>query len=55
MLMPAQLSTFFEKAVSYKAQADNKEKVENKIKNKVFDDEIESYIYDLGAKKYQPI
>ena len=46
-----QLSTFFEKAVSYKAQADNKEKVENKIKNKVFDDEIESYIYDLSAEK----
>ena len=46
-----QLSTFFEKAVSYKAQADNIEKVENKIKTKIFDDEVESYIYDLSAEK----
>lgn len=46
-----QLSIFFEKAVSYKTKLDNIQKVEDKIKTKIFDDEVESYIYDLSAEK----
>ena len=46
-----QLSIFFEKAVSYKQQAENQTRIEEKIARKVFDDEVESYIYDLSAEK----
>lgn len=46
-----QLSIFFEKAVSYKQQAENQTRIDEKITRKVFDDEIESYIYDLSAEK----
>lgn len=42
-----QLSTFFEKAVEYRNQAENQERIEAKIKSRQFDDEIESYIYNL--------
>ena len=46
-----QLSIFFEKAVSYKQQAENQTRIDEKITRKVFDDEVESYIYDLSAEK----
>lgn len=46
-----QLSVFFEKAVSYKQKAENQTRIDEKISRKVFDDEVESYIYDLSAEK----
>ena len=46
-----QLSIFFEKAVSYKKNSENKARIDEKITRGVFDDEIESYIYDLSAEK----
>lgn len=46
-----QLSNFFEKAVLYKQTAENKTRIGEKITRKVFDDEIESYIYDLSAQE----
>ena len=46
-----QLSIFFEKEVSYKQRAENQTCIDEKITRKVFDDEIEIYIYDLSAEK----
>lgn len=46
-----QLSSFFEKAVAYKQQTENQTRVNEKITRKFFDDEVESYIYDLSAEK----
>lgn len=46
-----QLSFYFEKAVSYKQAAENKVRIDEKIAQKIFDDEIEGYIYDLSAEK----
>ncbi len=46
-----QLSFFFEKAVSYHEKAENRERVEQKITNGEYDEEVESYIYDLDSKK----
>ena len=52
-----QLLNYFEKAVKYNSQAENKQRIEDKIKCNVFDDEIENYIYNLSsddmAKKLQ--
>jgi hypothetical protein len=42
-----QLSNFFEKAVTYRTQAENQERIDTKIKSGQFDDEIENYIYNL--------
>lgn len=46
-----QLSFFFEKAVSYHEKAENRERVEQKITNGEYNEEVESYIYDLDSKK----
>lgn len=46
-----QMTIFFEKAVSYKQTAESQTRIEEKIIRKVFDDEIESYIYNLSAEK----
>lgn len=46
-----QLEFFFRKSVQYHAQQENKDRVERKIRTKVFDAEIESYIYNLSADK----
>lgn len=46
-----QLSIFFEKAVSYISQEENKIRVEQKIKDKIFDEEVEGFIYNLNAEK----
>lgn len=47
----SQLSTFFEKAVAYQQQEDNRERVEGKIRQGKFDEEVENHIYDLTAEK----
>lgn len=46
-----QLSTFFEKAVEFRAQSENQERIDEKIQRKIFDDDVESYIFDLSAEK----
>ena len=46
-----QLFSFFEKSVAYKQATDNQARISDKIANKKFDDEVESYIYDLTADK----
>lgn len=46
-----QLYNFFEKAIEYIKQADNQERINNKIRNRQFDDEIESYIYNLSGEE----
>lgn len=46
-----QLSIFFEKAVSFRAQSENQERIDEKIRHKIFDGDVESYIYDLSAEK----
>lgn len=44
-----QLLNYFEKAVKYNSISENKQRVEEKIKRKTFDDEVENYIYNLSA------
>lgn len=44
-----QLASFFEKAVQYHAQAENRERVERKIQDKTYDLDVENYIYDMSA------
>lgn len=46
-----QLSIFFEKAVAFRAQAENQERIDKKIQHKAFDGDVESYVYDLSAEK----
>lgn len=46
-----QLSAFFEKALSYHQQGENQERIEFKIRNHEFDEEVESHLYDLTAEK----
>lgn len=47
----SQLSVFFEKTVAYKQVAENQERINEKISRKIFDDEVEGFIYDLSAEK----
>ena len=47
----SQLSAFFEKAVSYHEKDENRERVEQKIANGEYDEEVENYIYDLDSNK----
>ena len=45
-----QLASFFEKAVQYHAQAENKERVEKKIQSRIYDSDVENYIYDMNSE-----
>lgn len=45
----AQLSNFFEKSVEYHSKEENKQRIEQKIKSKIYDNDVESYIYDSDA------
>lgn len=45
-----QLSNYFEKSVIYKAQAENQERIDMRIKTNIFDDEIENYIFNLSSE-----
>ena len=47
----AQLSVFFEKVVSFKQSEKNQEHIAQKMADKIFDEEIDSYLYDLSAEK----
>ncbi len=46
-----QLLKFFNKAVEYKNNAENKERIQSKIKGKQFDEEVEGYIYSLSSEE----
>lgn len=46
-----QLSSYFEKAVEYNLQAENRERIEDKIRRKVYDDEVDNYIYNLSGEE----
>lgn len=46
----AQLSVFFEKSVAYHAQTENVEKVKEKIRQEIYDTDVESYIYDMSGE-----
>ena len=45
------MSNFFEKSVEYHNQTNRQEEVEKKIRQRVFDADVESYIYDMPAEK----
>lgn len=46
-----QLKKFFEKAVEYNSNAENQARVDMKILNRQFDDEVENYIYNLSNEE----
>lgn len=46
-----QLSSFFEKAIAYQQQEERHKRVEEKIQQGSFDEEVENYIYCLTAEK----
>lgn len=46
-----QLSTFFERAVAYKKSAENQIRIDKKMASKIFDDEVEGYLYELTEEK----
>ena len=47
----SQLAAFFEKAVAYHEQANNRERVEQKIADGKYDVEVENYVYELDSRK----
>ncbi len=46
-----QLSVFFEKSVEYEKRAENKERINAKISSGQYDEEIESYLYNLSSEE----
>ena len=46
-----QLSSFFEKAVQYQTNAENKKRTEQKIRERVYDTDVENYIYDMSPDR----
>ena len=46
-----QLSSFLEKSVAYHAQAGRVEQISRKINSHIFDEDVESYIYDMNAEQ----
>ena len=47
----SQLSSFFEKSVEFHAQAENRERIEQKIRSRRYDDDVENYIYDMNPER----
>lgn len=47
----AQLSAFFEKSVEYHSREENEARIEGKLREKNFDTDVESYIYDMDAEQ----
>jgi len=45
-----QLSAFFEKSVQYHTQAKNKEHIEGKFLQGIYDDEVEAFIYNMNPE-----
>ncbi|MCM1235860.1 MAG: protein kinase [Ruminococcus flavefaciens] len=46
-----QLSLFFEKSVAYEKNAENKERIVAKISSGQYDEDIESYLYNLSSEE----
>ena len=46
-----QLLSFFERAVKYHAQSENTERINQKINSRIFDEEIENYIYEQSSEQ----
>lgn len=46
-----QLSLFFEKSVAYEKNAENKERIKAKINSGQYDEDIESYLYNLSSEE----
>ena len=46
-----QLASFLEKSVTYHAQEERTEQINKKIHNRVFDEDVESYIYEMNAEQ----
>ena len=46
-----QLAAFLEKSVAYHAREERTEQISRKIQNRVFDEDVESYIYDMNAEQ----
>jgi len=46
-----QLSLFFEKSVAYEKNAENKERITAKISSGQYDEDIESYLYNLSSEE----
>ena len=46
-----QLSANFEKSVEYHSKQERKELIDNKIQSRVFDEDVESFIYDMNAEQ----
>lgn len=46
-----QLASFLEKSIKYHAQEERTEQIDKKIKRRVFDEDVESYIYDMNAEQ----
>lgn len=46
-----QLAFFFEKSVTYHAQEERTEQISRKIQSRVYDEDVESYIYDMNAEQ----
>ena len=47
----SQLSSFFEKAVQFHAHAENRKRIEQKIRRKIYDEDVESYIYNMNPER----
>lgn len=47
----SQLSSFFEKSVEFHTQAENRERIEQKIRSRRYDDDVENYIYDMNPER----
>lgn len=47
----SQLSSFFEKAVQFHIQAENRERIEQKIRSKIYDTDVENYIYNMNPER----
>lgn len=45
----SQLLIFFEKAVLYHSQAENRERIEQKMQSRIYDEDVEDYIYNLNS------
>lgn len=46
-----QLAIFFEKSVAYHARAERVEQINGKIQNHIFDEDVESYIFEMNAEQ----
>ena len=51
MLMPVNYLHSLKKSVEFHAQAENRERIEQKIRSRRYDDDVENYIYDMNPER----